>query len=82
MNRAPTSVSFSLSKRTPAARSSRRMVAWLANEPLCTMHCSGPTAYGWQPAGVTADSVAIRVCPTPCQPCALASPHASVSIRG
>ena len=23
------------------------MVAWLANEPLCTRHCSGPTAYGW-----------------------------------
>ena len=43
MNRAPTSVSFSLSNAIPAERSWRRMVAWLANEPLCTMHCSGPT---------------------------------------
>ncbi len=29
---------------------------------------------------MTADSVAIRVCPTPCQPCAFASPQPSVSI--
>lgn len=37
------------------------MVAWLAKDPLCTRHWSDPTAYGWQPAALTADSVAIRV---------------------
>src|SRR4051812_36035785 len=58
------------------------MVGWLANEPLCTRHCSGPTAYGCAPDGVTADSVAILVCPTPCQPCAVARPHDCVSVAG
>ena len=56
------------------------MVSWLANEPLCTRHSPGAGENGWLCATVTADSVAIRVCPAAWyrpagQPEGLGQPH-------
>ena len=65
MYRAATSESLSESNATPSRSSRRRTVAWLENEPLCTTHTPPAGVNGWQCALVTADSVAIRVCPTP-----------------
>ena len=62
---AATSESLSESKEIPSRSSRRRTVAWLENEPLCTTHTPSAGVNGWQCALVTADSVAILVCPMP-----------------
>ena len=72
---AATSESLSLSNVAPCRSSSRRTVWWLENDPLWTTHTPSAGTNGWQCALVTADSVAIRVWPTPWYPGAPAMPN-------
>ena len=68
------SVSLSVSKRMPRRSSLRRMLYGFESDPLCTRQKSSPAVKGCAWAGVTADSVAIRVCPTACVPVSFGNP--------
>src|SRR5215213_75983 len=66
----------------PSWRSLRRSALWLEGEPLWTRQTSPPVENGCAPSVVTLLSVAIRVCPSPCEPDIEARSKRSTNARG
>src|SRR4051812_24165672 len=66
----------------PSFSSIRLKLYGLESDPLCTRQKSSPAVNGWEWAGVTADSVAMRVCPTQCVPLSFSNLYPEAGAHG